>query len=137
MAIDDDVVGKEFVVFIFLFCVVTISPWAGFFWHGHNYNAGDDGPASIFLMVITVGGSLLLLMIYSLAIYLNSVFRRKPFLTCVVTLLMSVVLISCAASAFFWARLGVNDAFLFLLTAVGYAACTLKVFQHIVFILRG
>ncbi|WP_053155785.1 hypothetical protein [Pseudomonas sp. P1.8] len=66
-------IEKGFIASILLFNVVTLIPWVTFFWHSQGYDAGGDGPAAMFLLVVTAVGTVFIMPVYSSAIYLTGI----------------------------------------------------------------
>ncbi|MNP43100.1 hypothetical protein D3C76_1369000 [compost metagenome] len=116
--------------------MIALSPWLAFFWHSKSYDSGDDGPAAMFLMVITAIGALFALTLYSFSIYLNRFLHSKRFVRWIIVLPMGVVMLYCLCTSFFWVKVGADGVFMFLFTALGYAALAIKMCRQINWIIR-
>ncbi|WP_152635539.1 hypothetical protein [Pseudomonas sp. Ant30-3] len=136
MAAQNNVMETDSVFSILIFNVVTLIPWVAVFIHSLNYSAGEDGPASMFLLVVAAVGTLFVLPFYSLAIYLSKRFNLKPFLKCFVVFSLTVVAVFCICSSFVWVKVGAGGAVVFLFAALGYAVCVIRLLKQIAGVIK-
>jgi hypothetical protein len=117
-------IEKSFIASVLLFNVVTLIPWVTFFLHSQGNDSGDDGPAAIFLLVVTAVGTLFVMPVYSLAIYLTGIINSRRRLKWMVVLPLGVVVLFCICSSLLWAKVGGMGHICFSLQRWG-TRCTL------------
>ncbi|MDQ3202649.1 MAG: hypothetical protein M3Q94_10880 [Pseudomonadota bacterium] len=136
LAAQNNVMETDSVFSMLIFNIVTLIPWVAVFIHSLSYSAGEDGPASMFLLIVAAVGTLFVLPFYSLAIYLSTCFHLKPFLKCFVVFSLTVVTVFCICSSFVWVKVGAGGALVFLFAALGYAVCVIKLLRQIAWIIK-
>ncbi|MDN4547052.1 hypothetical protein [Pseudomonas sp. C32] len=130
-------IEEGFIVSVLLFNVVALIPWLTFFWHSQGNDSGNDGPAAIFLLVVTAVGTLFVMPVYSLAIYLTGIINSRRRLKWMVVLPLGMVVLFCIFSSLLWAKVGVDGAYLFFFAALGYAVHTIRLLKQVVGVVKG
>lgn len=127
---------KTFVSFVMLFCSVSLIPWLAFYFHGQSEEGSGDGPVAIFLLSATATAILLILLIYSLAVYLVRFIQVIHFIKWVIVVLLAIVVLFCFSCTAVWASFLERSSILFLCAALGYVALAVHLMWQIASVIK-